>query len=54
MLDLQKAAARNKDKTGLDQRHPEELLVKAAPAGGTDAAGAGAAPAAGGDAMQVE
>eukprot|EP00903_Cladosiphon_okamuranus_P005999 g5919.t1 len=42
MLDLQKAAARNKDKTGKDQRHPEELLLKAAPV------------ATGGDAMQVE
>ena len=53
MLDLQKAAARNKDKTGLDQRHPEEMLLKAAPAGvtnaGGDAAGSGSV-----DAMQVE
>lgn len=54
MLDLQKAAARNKDKTGMDQRHPEELLLKAPPAGGTNAAGAAAGSGGGGDAMQVE
>lgn len=54
MLDLQKAAARNKDKTGLDQRHPEELLLKAAPAAGAGAAGTAAAGSGAGDAMQVE
>lgn len=54
MLDLRKAAARNKDKTGMDQRHPEELLLKATPTGVANAGGAAAAGSGGGDAMQVE
>lgn len=58
MLDTLKAAARNLDKTGKEQRHPGELLKTAAAAavGGGAGAGAGAAAGAdgGGDAMQVE
>ena len=59
MLDTRKAAARNLDKTGKEQRHPggEELLLSKTASGGggsgsSGSAGAGAAGA--GDAMQVE
>lgn len=56
MLDTLKAAARNLDKTGKEQRHPGELLktVAVAAAGGGGGAGAGPGAAGSGDAMQVE